>query len=73
MGSDIPLCNEKTESIKHIVSACLKVNFLPKFNIENAMIRLGSTCTGCCGRTMAVTNGTYIPQPTQENDKYKIL
>ena len=38
------------------------VQFWLKVNLENAITRLGSTCTGCCVRSItynAVTSGTY--------------
>ena len=77
--SDTPLCrfcNEKTESIKHIVNAC--TIFL------GPITRLVTTCTGCCVRKITlnvVTSGTHTqtrthtraPQPVQENDECKIF
>ena len=39
----------------------MRVQFWLKVNIENAMTRLGPTCTGCCVRSIAyntVTSGT---------------
>ena len=81
------LCNVKTDSITHIVSAC---SILAKSQYRNAITRLEHACTGCCVRSItynAVTSGkhthtnththththSYTPQSIQQNDKYKIL
>ena len=60
--SDTPLnriCNEKTESITHIVSAC---SLLAKSRYRNAMTRLGPMFIGSSVRSItynAVKKGTH--------------
>ena len=66
----------------------MRVQFWLKVNIENAMTRLGPTCTGCCVRNIAyneVKSGTcthtythththtHTPQSVQGYNEYKIL
>ena len=65
----------------------MRVQFRLKVNIENAMARLGPSCTDCCVRSIiynAVVHKqthtpthphthTHTPQSVQENDEYKIL
>ena len=54
----------------------MRVQFWLKVNIENAMTRLGRTCTGCCIRSITyntVKSGTHTPHSVQENDENKIF
>ena len=54
----------------------MRVQFWLKVNIENAITRLGLTCTSCYVRSItynAVTSVTHTNHNENENEEYKIL
>ena len=61
------LCNVKTDSITHIVSAC---SILAKSQYRNAITRFEHACAGCCVRSItynALTSGKHTHTHTHTN------